>query len=65
MPGTSSSSIDAFALTENFWIGPKGLTFYYNPYEIAPWALGTTELLLTYREIRDLIKPDGLLGSMR
>lgn len=56
---------DRFALNDNFWIGPKGLTFFYNPYEIAPWAMGTTELLLTYREIGDLLKPDGLLGWTR
>lgn len=56
---------DRFALNDNFWIGPRGIAFFYNPYEIAPWAMGTTELLLTYREIRNLIKPEGLLGSMR
>lgn len=56
---------DTFALNDNFWIGPRGLTFFYNPYEIAPYSMGTTELFLPYREIRDLIKPDGLLGAMR
>jgi hypothetical protein len=56
---------DRFALNDNFWIGPRGITFYYNPYEIAPWSMGATELLLTYREIGELIKPEGLLGSMR
>jgi hypothetical protein len=56
---------DTFALNDNFWIGPTGITFYYNPYEIAPYAMGPTELLLTYREIGGLIRPDGLLGPMR
>ncbi len=56
---------DTFALNDNFWIGPKGITFFYNPYEIASYAMGTTELLLTYGEIRDLIKPGGLLGHVR
>jgi hypothetical protein len=37
---------DTFALSDNFWIGPKGITFFYNPYEIAPHSMGTTELLL-------------------
>lgn len=46
-----------FHLTENFSIGAKGLTFYYNPYEVGPYALGPTELLLTYSELRDLVKP--------
>jgi Protein of unknown function (DUF3298)/Deacetylase PdaC len=56
---------DTFALSNNFWIGPTGITFYYNPYEIAGYAMGPTELLLTYREIGGLIKADGLLGPMR
>jgi Protein of unknown function (DUF3298)/Deacetylase PdaC len=56
---------DTFALNDNFWIGPKGITFFYNPYEIASYAMGTTELLLPYAEIRDLINPSGLLGPMK
>ena len=56
---------DTFALTDNFWIGPQGVTFFYNAYDIAPYSMGTTELLLTYREIRELIRPDGLLQPMR
>jgi hypothetical protein len=56
---------DTFALNDNFWIGRAGITFYYNPYEIAPYAMGPTELLLTYHEIGGLIKPDGLLGPMK
>ncbi len=55
----------AFALNDNFWLGPEGVTFFYNTYEIAPYSMGTTELLLTYREIRELIRPDGLLRSFR
>lgn len=54
-----------FALNDNFSIGPKGITFFYNPYEIASYADGPTELLLTYPEIKDLLRPDGLLGQMR
>lgn len=47
----------AFRLTDNFSLGDKGLTFYYNTSEIAPAALGPTEILLTYPEIADLIDP--------
>lgn len=56
---------DTFMLNDNFSIGPTGITFFYNPYEIASYADGPTELLLTYRQIRDLLRPDGLLGPMR
>ncbi len=56
---------DIFALNDNFWFGPKGVTFFYNTYEIAPYAMGTTELLLPYRLIGSLIRPDGLLRTTR
>lgn len=56
---------DTFALNDNFWLGPTGVTFYYNTYEIAPYSMGVTELLLPYPQIRELIKPGGLVGPMR
>lgn len=56
---------DTFALKDNFSIGAKGITFLYNTYEIASYANGPTELFLTYHEIKDLLKPDGPLGSLR
>ncbi len=45
-----------FALNENFGVLEKGIIFYYNDYEIAPYALGPTEILLTYEEVGDLLK---------
>ncbi len=56
---------DTFALNDNYWFGPYGLSFLYSPYEIAPYSMGTTELLVPYRRIRELIRLDGLLRSMR
>ena len=55
---------DTFALNDNFSIGARGITFFYNTYEIASYTDGPTELLLTYREIKDLLKPDGPLGRI-
>ncbi|HKX17711.1 MAG TPA: DUF3298 domain-containing protein [bacterium] len=56
---------NTFTLNDNFSIGPKGVTFFYNPYEVASYADGPTELLLAYPEIKDLLRPDGLLAQMR
>lgn len=53
-----------FSLNDNFLIGKTGITFYYNSYEIAPYAMGPTELVLDYTEIKDLIRTDGPLSSM-
>jgi hypothetical protein len=51
-----------FRLTDNFSINESGLTFFYNEYEIAPYYKGPTVLTLTYEELTDLIRKDGLIG---
>ena len=45
-----------FALTDNFAIGEDALTFYYNAYEVAPYALGSTEIVLRHDELNGLLK---------
>lgn len=40
-----------FALTENFAVTDEGLVFYYNPYEVAPYAFGPTEIELRWDEL--------------
>lgn len=43
---------DRFALTENFHICGDTVTFRYDPYEIAPYALGPTELVVPVAALR-------------
>ena len=45
-----------FALSEEFAIGEEGLIFHYNPYDVAPYALGPTEIVLSYDELAPLLK---------
>jgi Protein of unknown function (DUF3298)/Deacetylase PdaC len=54
---------DKFSVNNNFTIDEKGLTFYYNNYEITAYAYGPTELFFPYKSIKKLIKPNGLLES--
>jgi hypothetical protein len=42
----------------------SGLLFYYNPYEIAPYAVGPTELLLTYEALEPIMDKEGCLKSI-
>ncbi|MCU0371170.1 MAG: DUF3298 and DUF4163 domain-containing protein [Bacteroidales bacterium] len=42
----------------NFYITKDGIGFYYNQYEVAPFALGPVEIFINYREIRRLLHPD-------
>lgn len=45
-----------FSLTDNFAVGADGLTFYYNPYDVAAYAVGPTEIFLSYEDLSGLLK---------
>ncbi len=45
-----------FKLNDNFIITKTGLKFFLNPYEIAPYAYGTTEIFINYSDLKNLIK---------
>lgn len=42
--------------TENFILGSETITFIYNPSEIAPYALGSTQLIIPYSDLEKLMK---------
>lgn len=53
----------AFDLNDNFALLEDGLVFYYNPYEIAAYVYGPTEVKLTREDLAGLVRPDGPLGG--
>jgi Protein of unknown function (DUF3298)/Deacetylase PdaC len=54
---------DRFELNDNFAILKEGLLFYFNSYDVAPYAAGPTEIMIPYSEITHLILPDGPLAE--
>ncbi len=48
-------SMDMFP-SENFILDSDEITFIYNAYEIAPYAMGRTEISVSYSEVKDLLK---------
>ena len=48
-------SMDMFP-SENFILDSDEITFIYNAYEIAPYAMGKTEISVSYSEVKDLLK---------
>ena len=52
---------DIFALNDNFAVTAAGLLFYYNPYEVAAYAVGPTGLLIPRDDQGDLVLPGGPL----
>ena len=51
-----------FRLNDNVAVTPTGLLFFFNAYEIGPYALGATEVSLPWAEVRDLVRPEGPLA---
>lgn len=47
---------ESFYLPNNFGIQENGMVFFYNTYDIASYADGPTELLLTWNNIEKIIK---------
>ena len=44
-----------FFLTENFLLTNEGISFYYDAYEIGPYAMGYPEISLTWLEIENCL----------
>ena len=44
-------------IPENYIITDDKVTFIFNPYEIAPYALGSIELIITYSEVSQILNP--------
>jgi len=45
-----------FRLTKTYGFTKNGIVFFYNNYEIAPYAIGPTEVLVPYAEIKDWLR---------
>ena len=52
---------DVFALTDNWGVVGEDLVFYFNPYDIAPYALGPTEVKVPLESLVPLIRADAPL----
>jgi hypothetical protein len=52
---------DSVELPENFFLSPSGIGFHWDPYEIAPYAVGPVEVTIPYGDIRNLCTVRGKL----
>ena len=49
---------DHIEMNDNFYLMPNGIGFYYNPYEVAAYAVGTTDLFIPFSEIQAFLQPE-------
>jgi hypothetical protein len=55
---------DTVAPSENFYITPAGIGFYYNQYDIAPYVMGSIDVFFPFGELKDLITSSGILREV-
>ena len=48
-------------LSDNFGVMREGLVFHYNPYDVAPFALGPTTITLPWAAVGRHVRADGPL----
>lgn len=46
-----------FELTPNWGFTSDGMTFHYNSYEVAPYAMGPTPAVVPYAELQGIVRP--------
>ncbi|MET1055496.1 MAG: DUF3298 domain-containing protein [Pedobacter sp.] len=54
-----------FSLPETFTLTKEGIKFLYNPYEIKAYAAGTTELIIPFSKINDIMKESSVLINFK
>jgi hypothetical protein len=53
-----------FELNDNFTVNKKGISFRYNPYEIAAYSMGSPQIFIPFEQIKSIVKWDGILKEL-
>ena len=59
-----ASDYGEFFLSTDFLFDTEGLHLFYDPYEIAPYAMGAPEILLQPKDFRPLLRKDCLVREL-
>ena len=49
----------------NFTLTPEGMTFHFSPYEIHCYALGPWQIFVSFYDVLDYLKSDGIYSLMK
>lgn len=55
MEGLRELGYDVIGTPQEYLMGPDSLTFFYNVYEIGPYALGPTRVSIAYKDMEDIM----------
>ncbi len=57
-PTTTQSQREQYGRLKNWYLVEDGIVFFYNPYEIAPYAAGIQEVRISFTDWDDLAQPN-------
>jgi hypothetical protein len=57
-PTTTQSQHEQYGRLKNWYLVEDGIVFFYNPYEIAPYAAGIQEVRIPFTDWDDLAQPN-------
>jgi hypothetical protein len=57
-------SVEDIVPNGNFIVNDKGITYYFNEYEIAPYSMGITTVFIPYGEIVNYLREDTPVGKL-
>lgn len=55
---------DTVKPTDNFYITREGIGFFYNQYDIAPYASGSIDVFVPFRELKDVLVTGGVIREL-
>ena len=58
-------STGEIAATENFYLNKDGVTFYYNVYDITPYAMGPVVVSLPFQMLEHMLGSNPVIGDLK
>ncbi|WP_373125508.1 DUF3298 domain-containing protein [Bacteroides sp. HPS0048] len=58
-------STGEIAATENFYLNKDGVTFYYNVYDITPYAMGPVVVSLPFQMLEHMLGSNPIIGELK
>jgi hypothetical protein len=55
---------DSIKPNGNFYITDEGINYVFNPYEIAPYYIGQTEVTIPFNRLKNILKPNSIIGYL-
>lgn len=55
---------DSIKSNGNFYITDESINYVFNPYEIAPYYMGQTEVTLPFARLKSLLKPNSIIAYL-